>query len=221
MRPLQSNERRLGGRCFGKMSRRVSGPKQSPRRRAPDERRAESCARGIRRHVHDGAGDCFGLKEGTRPAYTIQMDTVTHQQIEDACCDLADEQIDLVREVMTRISGKWTGWILSELDAEGGPLRFSRLLERVHGITQKMLTQCLRQLESDGFVVRTLYPQVPPRVEYELTPLGRDVLEAARPLWYWMVVNAERLEAARRGAAVAAQPPAQAGAGNGLGASPP
>ena len=126
------------------------------------------------------------------------MDTITHEQIEDACCNLSEGQMDLARETMNRIAGKWTGWILSELDAEGQPLRFSRLLQRVHGITQKMLTQCLRQLEADGFVIRTLYPQVPPRVEYELTPLGRELLEQIRPLWFWLSTNVDRLEEARK-----------------------
>ena len=78
-----------------------------------------------------------------------------------------------VRGVLERITGRWSLSVLRILAEVNGPLRFSRVLERVEGISQKVLTHTLRALERDGLLTRTLYPQVPPRVEYELTPLGR------------------------------------------------
>jgi DNA-binding HxlR family transcriptional regulator len=78
-----------------------------------------------------------------------------------------------------------------------GPLRFSRVLERVEGISQKVLTQALRTLERHGLITRTLYPQVPPRVEYELTPLGVDLLAQVLSLWGWIQGRLPEFAAAR------------------------
>ncbi len=69
--------------------------------------------------------------------------------------------------------------------------------ERVEGISQKVLAQTLRTLERDGLVTRTLYPQVPPRVEYELTPLGLALLGQVTPLWRWVGEHAGEFKAAR------------------------
>jgi DNA-binding HxlR family transcriptional regulator len=89
----------------------------------------------------------------------------------------------LAREVLERITARWSLSVMRVLAAANGPLRFSRVLERVEGISQKALTQTLRTLERDGLITRTLYPQVPPRVEYELTTLGRELLEPVASLW--------------------------------------
>lgn len=105
----------------------------------------------------------------------------------DFCCGLTDEQDARARALIERAAAKWPLRILHALSDAGAPLRFSRLLERVEGISQKVLTQTLRTLESDGLIIRTLYPQVPPRVEYELTPLGRDLLMQVVSLWRWIV----------------------------------
>jgi DNA-binding HxlR family transcriptional regulator len=91
------------------------------------------------------------------------------------------------RRLLDRIGDRWTVLIVVALDA--GPLRFSALAARVGGISQKMLTQTLRSLEHDGFVTRTLYPEIPPRVEYELTDLGRSLLGPLRALEEWAVEN--------------------------------
>ncbi len=77
-------------------------------------------------------------------------------------------------------------------------MRFTRVLENVEGITQRVLTQTLRHLERDGFVSRRVYPQVPPRVEYCLTPLGRELLVRVDPLLAWARENVRTFEAARR-----------------------
>lgn len=91
------------------------------------------------------------------------------------------------RRLLDRIGDRWTVLVVVALDA--GPRRFGALAGRVGGISQKMLTQTLRSLERDGFVTRTAYPEIPPRVEYELTPLGRSVLGPLRALEEWAVAN--------------------------------
>jgi len=115
----------------------------------------------------------------------------------DLCAAMTSEQEALARTMLECIAAKWPMWVLHVLAEAGGPLRFSRVLERVDGISQKMLTQTLRALERDGLVTRTLYPQVPPRVEYELTPLGGALLVQVRPLWRWIGENLPTFEAAR------------------------
>lgn len=87
------------------------------------------------------------------------------------------------RQLLDRIGDRWTVLIVGTLDR--GPLRFGEIARRIDGISQKMLTQTLRGLERDGLVIRTLYPQVPPRVEYELSPAGRTLQEPLRALEAW------------------------------------
>jgi DNA-binding HxlR family transcriptional regulator len=91
------------------------------------------------------------------------------------------------RRLLDRIGDRWTVLIVGALDP--GPQRFSALAARVGGISQKMLTQTLRSLERDGFVTRTAYPEVPPRVEYELTELGRSLQDPLRALEEWAIAN--------------------------------
>jgi len=92
----------------------------------------------------------------------------------------------LAREVLERVTGRWSVSVLRILAEANGPLRFSRVLERVAGISQKALTHSLRTLQRDALLTRTLYPQVPPRVEYELTTLGRDLMVPLASLWRWI-----------------------------------
>ena len=91
----------------------------------------------------------------------------------------------LIRDVLTRVVDKWSLWALMELTEEKGPLRFSRLLERVQGVSQKSLTATLRELERDGFITRTVTVQVPIRVDYTATPLGYALIRLVDPLWSW------------------------------------
>jgi len=102
-----------------------------------------------------------------------------------------------VREVLERVTGRWSLSVLRILAEVNGPLRFSRVLERVEGISQKVLTHTLRTLERDGLLTRTLYPQVPPRVEYELTPLGRELTGPVASLWRWVAGRLPEFEAAQ------------------------
>ncbi|CCM73980.1 putative transcriptional regulator protein [Rhizobium mesoamericanum STM3625] len=116
----------------------------------------------------------------------------------DFCETLTDAQDALAREMLERASAKWPLRVMHILAEAKGPLRFSRVMERVEGISQKVLTQTLRTLESDGLVTRTLYPQVPPRVEYELTPLGGELLVEVVTLWQWIANRLPDFEAAHR-----------------------
>lgn len=110
---------------------------------------------------------------------------------------LSPAQQLLAREVFESLSGKWAIWILDVLGESGGPMRFARLREAVEGISQKVLTKTLRQLECDGFLTRTVFPEVPPRVEYELTDLGRALLVEVTPLFRWIVTEVTSFEKSR------------------------
>lgn len=102
----------------------------------------------------------------------------------------------LVEEIIGRIADKWTMLLLEAL-AQNGAVRFSQLAKLVSGISQKMLTQTLRQMEADGFVTRTVYAVVPPRVEYALTPLGESLGAAFCGVWEWAETNHAELERQR------------------------
>ncbi len=100
-----------------------------------------------------------------------------------------------VSEILSRIGDKWSVLVVTYLGA--GSLRFSELRQRIGGISQKMLTATLRGLERDGFVTRTVTPTIPPRVDYELTALGKDLLVPVRALADWARRNQPRVEKAR------------------------
>ncbi len=87
------------------------------------------------------------------------------------------------RRVLDLIADKWTVLIISLLEDE--PKRFSHLQRSIGGISQKMLAQTLRSLERDGLVTRTIYPEIPPRVEYALTPLGCTLIEPITTIRIW------------------------------------
>ncbi len=103
---------------------------------------------------------------------------------------------NLVIELIGRVADKWTMLVLEAL-AEHGEMRFSRLAEAVEGVSQKMLTQTVRQMERDGLLVRTIHAQVPPRVDYRLTDLGLSLGEAFCGVWFWAEKHLARVEAAR------------------------
>lgn len=98
-----------------------------------------------------------------------------------------------------KLGDKWTAQVIWHLShAKGRTLRFSALKSEIDGITQRMLTLTLRNLERDGFVSRHYFPEVPPRVEYELTDLGADLLGAIQGLNNWIWANIPRIEENRR-----------------------
>ena len=102
----------------------------------------------------------------------------------------------LAREIIERVADKWTMLILEVLE-EHGTVRFTRLGELIGGISQKMLTKTVRQMESDGLVNRTVYPVIPPRVEYGLTELGRSLGAAFCGVWLWAEAHYDEILQAR------------------------
>ncbi len=107
--------------------------------------------------------------------------------------DIAPEIEALVGDLIGRVADKWTLLILDVL-TEDGELRFTQLGKRVGGISQKMLTQTLRQMERDGLVKRTVHPVVPPKVEYRLTGLGLSLGSAFCGVWIWAAQNLKQVE---------------------------
>jgi len=103
----------------------------------------------------------------------------------------------LVNEVIGRVADKWT-MIVLEVLTEHGELRFTRIGDLAGGISQKMLTQTLRQMERDGLVIRTVHPVIPPKVEYRLTDMGHSLSEAFCGVWTWAEAHLDRIETARQ-----------------------
>jgi DNA-binding HxlR family transcriptional regulator len=108
----------------------------------------------------------------------------------------------LVREVIGRVADKWTMLVLEVL-SQHGTLRFTRVAELVGDVSQKMLTKTLRQMEQDGFLTRTVYPVVPPKVEYQLTPLGTSLCAAFCGVWLWAEKHQGELLSRRKKRSVA------------------
>jgi DNA-binding HxlR family transcriptional regulator len=126
-----------------------------------------------------------------------QIETAQRQITQTPPADI-DPRIEvLVNELIGRVADKWTMLILDIL-AEKGEMRFTRLGELVGGISQKMLTQTLRQMERDGLVTRTVHPVVPPKVEYKLTTLGMSLGAAFCGVWIWASENLDHVDQARR-----------------------
>lgn len=100
-----------------------------------------------------------------------------------------------MRDILDRVGDKWS--VLVVILLKDGRMRFSGLRRAVDGISQRMLTQTLRQLERDGLVERTVYPSVPVRVEYALTALGRTLIEPLSALAHWAEDHREVILSAR------------------------
>lgn len=111
---------------------------------------------------------------------------MTRKQGPDSC--------QRIGEVLARIGDRWSMLVVYAL--RDGPVRFNTL-KRTLGISQRMLSLTLRHLERDGLVLRHHYPEIPPRVEYELTPLGHSLRGPVRGLADWALDNLERIDAAR------------------------
>jgi len=100
-----------------------------------------------------------------------------------------------VREILDRVGDKWSLFVIFRLG--DGPQRFTELKRSVDGISQRMLTVTLRGLERDGIVTRTVYPVMPPRVDYELTKMGQSLLDAVGSLMAWADAHLDDVDAAR------------------------
>ena len=126
------------------------------------------------------------MKKQNKPAY---LDTVS-------VCGHKDPMA--VREILTKVGDKWSIFLILSLSLlPGNRARFSEIERAIPGISQRMLTLTLRNLERDGLVIRELFPEVPPRVEYELTPLGRSLLKPMQSLVDWVTGHWEQVKEAR------------------------
>jgi len=106
------------------------------------------------------------------------------------------EDCRAVSEILARIGDKWTVLVVELL--QDGPMRFNELRRTINGISQRMLTLTLRGLERDGLLTRTVYPTIPPRVDYELTKLGRTLLEPIVAIAEWARANRPSIDQARK-----------------------
>ncbi len=110
-----------------------------------------------------------------------------HQNLPEDCQPISD--------LLAQVGDKWTIMVIRSLGE--GAMRFNELQRSIAGISQKMLTATLRTLERNGFVSRTIFPTAPPRVDYELTELGRELLVPVAAIAQWAQTNQPRIEAAR------------------------
>jgi DNA-binding HxlR family transcriptional regulator len=109
------------------------------------------------------------------------------------CAAIPAEHMAFIRQVLDRVGDKWSLLVIAVVEA--GPLRYTDLQRQVPGISQRMLTLTLRQLQQDGLITRTAYAEVPPRVEYGLTPLGRGLHEIVTKLVGWAADHHDEIRA--------------------------
>ncbi|KAF1310373.1 transcriptional regulator [Pseudomonas sp. SG-MS2] len=118
-------------------------------------------------------------------------------QAEAICQTLREDDDGVRREVLAHAGSRWSLGILHALGVYG-TMRHAEIKRQMTGVTQRMLTKTLRAMERDGLLLRREFEEVPPRVEYELTPLGMELLVRMSPVWMWVVENAEEFREARR-----------------------
>lgn len=119
--------------------------------------------------------------------------TVTHTAVRIPVTDHTGCRA--VADTLSRIGDKWTVLVVGALSK--GPLRYNELNRAIDGISQRMLTLTLKGLEQDGLVTRTLYPTIPPRVEYALTDMGRTLIDPLEELYQWARANLPRMAEAQ------------------------
>src|SRR4029450_5787979 len=135
--------------------------------------------------MEDGTSGEPGHTEGTVLGHSLCRPVVAETQT----CE--------IRDLLDRLADKWSLLVVELLGY--GRRRFTELRREIDGISQRMLTLTLRQLERDGLVLRTVHPVVPPRVDYELPPLGASLLDAVAPLVTWTRGHRDEIAAARAG----------------------
>ncbi|MHC6226178.1 winged helix-turn-helix transcriptional regulator [Pseudomonas sp. X10] len=114
-----------------------------------------------------------------------------------ACKALSEDEDGLKRDILGHSGNRWSLGVVHALGVTS-PLRHAELRRRLHGVTQRMLTHTLRQLERDGLIKRYDFHEKPLRVEYSLTALGMGLLVQMIPLWTWVIEHAEEFTAARK-----------------------
>lgn len=125
------------------------------------------------------------------PVSPGHVDVTEYQGI----CEIGPDTGRMIRDVLDRVGDKWSLLVVSTLRDD--TMRFSELLRGIPGISQRMLTLTLRQLERDGLIERTAFAEVPPRVEYALTPLGGTLVQIARTIGDWAISNHAEIERSR------------------------
>lgn len=118
-------------------------------------------------------------------------------QAEAICRTLREDDDGVRREVLAHAGSRWSLGILHALGVYG-TMRHADIKRQMTGVTQRMLTKTLRAMERDGLLLRREFGEIPPRVEYQLTPLGMELLVRMSPVWVWVVENAEEFRKARR-----------------------
>lgn len=118
-------------------------------------------------------------------------------QAEIICQTLREDDDSVRREVLAHAGSRWSLGILHALGVYG-TMRHAEIKRQMAGVTQRMLTKTLRSMERDGLLIRREFDEIPPRVEYELTPLGMGLLVRMSPIWTWVVENVEAFRTARR-----------------------
>ncbi|WP_085027867.1 winged helix-turn-helix transcriptional regulator [Ensifer aridi] len=123
------------------------------------------------------------------------MEMKVSEDVKPAFVEHPPEECRAIGQIVDRIGDKWTVMVVGALS--DGPLRFNAIMRAVGGVSHRMLTLTLRALERDGLVTRTAYATIPPKVEYELTVLGRSLIEPLRVLATWAVKHRPAMEKAR------------------------
>ena len=131
-------------------------------------------------------------------AKPLQEGTFLEQRHSDVTADggYKSENCAKVSGILARIGDKWSVLVVMLLG--DGPLRFNELKRKIGGVSQRMLTLTLRGLERDGLVTRTVFPTIPPRVDYELTDLGRGLQHPVMALGQWAMTHKSEIEGARK-----------------------
>lgn len=125
-------------------------------------------------------------------------DAPPHQFVHPHSGEPLDPAVEgVVRDIIGRVADKWS-LIALEVLTEHGRLRFTEVRQRVGAVSQKVLTQVLRGMEEDGLLTRTVHAEVPPRVEYELTPLGHELSRALCGVWQWAERHRDDIAQARQ-----------------------
>jgi DNA-binding HxlR family transcriptional regulator len=118
-----------------------------------------------------------------------------HKQVTVQDHPLEHTECRKVSQILARVGDKWSVQVVMQLAS--GPRRFNEIKRAIGDVSQRMLTLTLRGLERDGLVTRTIFPTIPPRVEYQLTPLGRSLREPVIALGTWAQTHLEEIDAAR------------------------
>ena len=146
------------------------------------------------RSCPDASWSGFPAQVGTRKFYTLLLETMPGRT---SPAVTPSSKAALGRQILERIADKWTLLVIDALDGSRH-VRFSRLRQEIGGISQKMLTKTLRQLERDGLVTRRVHAEVPPRVDYRLTALGESLGQSVCGVWSWVEAHMADVERSRR-----------------------